>query len=100
MGVPLVMHRYEVGDLDILDLHEEHCLPLPIMYSKDRLPINRSHIPTTEDISKWPHLSDIVFPIVDSHIGLLLGNNARDICAPLEVRVGPLGSPHLTRSIL
>jgi len=41
-----------------------------------------------------------VLPVVDSDIGLLLGNNVTDVCAPLEVRVGPLGSPHLTRSLL
>ena len=100
MGSPFTMHTYEVGDLEILDLREEHCLPLPVMYTKDRMPVTRGHIPTTEDIGKWPHLSDIVLPAVDSDIGLLLGNNVTDVCAPLEVRTGPLGSPHLTRSLL
>jgi hypothetical protein len=47
MGSPFVMHTYEVGDLEILDLHEEHCLPLPIMYTKERMPVTRGHIPTT-----------------------------------------------------
>jgi len=63
---------------------QEHFLPLPIMYTKDTMPVNRNHIPTTEDISKWPRLSDIELPVVDSHIGLLPGNNAK---FPLDLKV-------------
>ena len=78
MGAPFVMYTYDVGDVEILELQPEHCLTLPILYTKERMPINIHHIPTIANIGNWTHFIDIALPVVDSHIGLLLGNNVTD----------------------
>ena len=40
------------------------------------------------------------FPEIDAEVGLLIGNNVPDAYMPLEIRTGPRGSPHATRSLL
>ena len=93
MGTPHVMRTYELRGLEIMDLNETNIVPLPTTYTKDSMPVNKSHIPTTKDIIKWPHLKDIDLPQIRGNIDLLIGNNVPDACTPLEVRAGPRGAP-------
>ena len=100
MGVPHSMHTDEIKNIEVFDLHQHNTVKLPAIYTKDKIPVTRTHIPTMEDISQWPHLEDIDLPSIDGEIGLLLGNNIPDAYSPLEVSVGPEDSPHATRSRL
>jgi hypothetical protein len=45
-------------------------------------------------------MTGVILPEVDAEIGLLLGNNVPDAYVPLEVRTGPRGSPHASRTLL
>jgi len=89
MGVRHVMNTSAVKGIHITGLDGKHVVGLPTLYTKDTIPVSKEHIPTTKDISQWPHLEGIVLPEVDAEIGLLLGNNAPDVYSPIEVLTGP-----------
>ena len=100
MGVPHNMSTYLINDIEISNIQGENTIDLPDIYTKDRIPVNHSQIPVSEDISRWEHLKGVVLPTVDAKIGLLLGNNIPDAYTPLEVKTGPRGSPHAARTLL
>jgi hypothetical protein len=83
-----------VEGLEILDMNLNNIVKMKTVYSKDKLPVKEVHIPTQQDLQKWPHLQNIKLPQVEGNIGLLIGNNVPDAYAPLKVRTGPPGSPH------
>jgi hypothetical protein len=100
MGSTQSLKTYKIQGLEIMSLDQKNSIQLLAIYSKDKIPVSKLHIPTMEDLQKWPHLHDIDLPQIDSDIGLLIGNNITDVCSPLEVRVGPAGTPYATRSAL
>ena len=100
MGMAQTIYTYELHGLALMDLQENNCIYLPAVYSKQNIPVSNSHIPTMKDLQRWPHLKDIYLPEITSDIGLLIGNNIPDVCAPLKVRVGPRGTPYATKSVL
>ncbi|VDI48901.1 Hypothetical predicted protein [Mytilus galloprovincialis] len=64
------------------------------------MPVAKTHIPTNEEIVKWPHLNNIVLPDINGTIGLMIGNNVPDAYTPYDIATGSVGSPHATRSRL
>ena len=62
------------------------------------MPVSHRHIPLQSDLNKWDHLKDVEIPEIDASIGLLIGINVPDAYSPLEIRTGPTGSPHATRT--
>lgn len=53
-------------------------IPLPDSYTREIIPANRSHIPTSDVARKWPHLENIATQFMDLNsyeIGLLIGYN-------------------------
>ena len=89
-----------VNGLEISDLKGQNLFKLPTVFTKRYIPVSKSHIPTNQDLVKWSHLSEVNLPQIDGDIGLLLGNNIPDVCAPLEVKRGESGSPMAIRSPL
>lgn len=64
---------------------------LPVTYTKDCIPINRSHIPTCETAKQWSHqeeLVDEIKPLKDCEVGLLIGYNCSRAMAPRRVILG------------
>ena len=66
-------------------------IPLPVLYSRQIMPANRSHIPTPEMAKKLPHLAGIASEFVslqNCEVGLLIGYDCsrallpRDVIAP------------------
>ena len=63
-------------------------IPLPATYSRDIIPANRSHIPTPQMATKWPHLEQIsgeLMTLSDCEIGLLIGYNCPKALLPRQV---------------
>ena len=91
---------HELKDLVVsgLDGNSENIL-IPSIYTSE-IPVSRGHIPVQKDLEKWPHLSDVVLPSLEAGIDLLIGYDIADAYTPLEVRTGPKGTPHATRSRL
>lgn len=55
-------------------------------------------MPTMSDVNHWPHLQDIHLPEIDTDIGLLIRINVPYAYSLKEIRTGPRGSPHATRT--
>ena len=91
---------YEYRDFEVYDIKLNHSVELPTAYSKDVLPVSRSHIPTQKDIEWWPHLDGVTHAVIKGNIGLLIGSIVPDAYAPLQVKTGPRGSPHAIQSQL
>ncbi|VDI57782.1 Hypothetical predicted protein [Mytilus galloprovincialis] len=100
MGTPHRMSTYALNGLQVCDIDTNSVIDLPTVYTKDKMPVAKTHIPTNEEIVKWPHLNNIVLPDIDGTIGLMIGNNVPDAYTPYDIATGPAGSPHATRSRL
>ncbi|CAC5418240.1 unnamed protein product [Mytilus coruscus] len=96
IGTPHIMHTYELNGLQVCDID----MNLPTVYTKDKMPVAKTHIPTNENLVKWSHLNNIVLPDISGTIGLMIGNNVPDTSTPYDIVTGPAGSPHATRSRL
>ncbi|XP_046577994.1 uncharacterized protein LOC124285766 [Haliotis rubra] len=100
MGSPHTMDTRVIQGLQVCDLNLENEIQMPTLYTKDNLPVSRSHIPTSDDISQYPHLRNIDIPQLDCSIELLIGNNVPDAYTPQQVRTGEQGTPHATKTRL
>ena len=83
-----------VVSLDVYDLDEENLVELPSVFSTPSLLVNEASIQQA-DIDRWPYLNDVKINVIDTSIGLLIGN---DVPKALEVKTvfgwtinGPLG---------
>ena len=98
MGLPYEMSSVALDNLQICDISMNNFVDLPRIFTKEQMPVTKSHIPTEHEIRKWPHLSKVDIPEVGAEIGLLIGNNVPDAYSPFEILTGPSGSPHGTRT--
>ncbi|XP_065097354.2 uncharacterized protein [Paramisgurnus dabryanus] len=76
---------------------------LPVTYTKDCIPVNRSHIPTCETAKQWSHLAEIadeIQPLKDCVVGLLIGYNCSRAMAPRQVLLGGDEEPYAVRTDL
>ena len=94
MGVKHTMLTHAIKNVAVCDISSTNAIRLPVLYSKDRIPVYNHQIPSNEDIAAWPHLEGVILPQVTADVGLLLGNNVPDAYSPLDVKVGPSNSPH------
>ena len=98
MGDKHYMNTHLIKGLEVCDLQGENVVALPDLYTKDHIPVSRNHIPTQEDIAKWPHMNGVVLPQIDADIGIMIGNNVPDVYTPLQLKTGPCGSPHAAKT--
>lgn len=69
-------------------------IQLPVTFSREIVPPNRSHIPTPKMASQWPHLEHIaseIPPLLNYEIGLLIGYNRPRTLYQIEV-IPPVGN--------
>ncbi|XP_050417786.2 uncharacterized protein LOC126831152, partial [Patella vulgata] len=100
MGSTHTLNSFVIHGMQVCDLTLCNTVDLPTIYTKDCIPVSHDHIPTTNDLSKWPHLSGIDIPVLNAEIGLLIGNNVPNAYSPIEVKTGPSDSPHAVLSSL
>ena len=63
-------------ELEIRSFDKNVTIDLPDTYSRDFIPTDRSHIPTSSAADKWPHLrriSHLIPPMQKCEVGLLIG---------------------------
>ena len=93
-----------VCGLEILDFHQEHVVKLPVAFTHENIPANRSQIPKPEILQQWKHLSPIADQLMpydlDIEISLLIGNNCTRVIRPREVIAGGEDEPYAQRSLL
>ena len=87
--------------LEVADLDDAHLFSLPGVLTRPHLNIGLNSLAVQEDLSVWPHLSDLDIPDVKiDDVHLLIGQDAPDILIPREVRTGSKGEPYAIRTAL
>ena len=89
---------YFIRDLVVSDLDGNHFVHLPRLYTISEIPVNKSDVPTQEDVDKRPHLDGEFIPQVVDEIGLLIASNVAKALDPLEVNYSQNGGPYATRT--
>lgn len=89
--------------LQVRGINSDTKIKLPTTYTRDYIPSNRSHIPTSATARAWPHLehlADEMSPELDCEIGLLIGYNCPQALLPRDVIMGDEDQPYVQRSAL
>lgn len=92
-----------VNGLQVRGLNSEFSVQLQQAYTRDFIPIDKSHIPTKVTALQWPHLQHLstkLPPLQDCEVGLLIGCDCPSVLAPLEVIMGDENEPFAQRTVL
>lgn len=100
MGNSQKLNAYVINGLQVAGIASKQVVDLPNVYTKEFMPVTKEHIPTQDEIQKWPHLASIPIPQIHAEIGIMIGNNVPDAYTPFDLVTGPHGSPHATRTRL
>ncbi|XP_057677992.1 uncharacterized protein LOC130907200 [Corythoichthys intestinalis] len=98
-----VVKSQRVQGLQVRGLNSETKIKLPKTYTRDYIPANRSHIPTSSTAKSWPHLkhlADEMSPELDCEVGLLIGYDCPQALLPRKVVMGNENQPYAQRSVL
>ena len=91
----------EAFSLEVSDASGSNSHLLPMVLSRSSLPISKDSIPHWEDVSKYPHLSDLALPVPDiSEVTLIIGLDNAECLMPSNVIRGPSGQPFAVQTIL
>lgn len=102
-GKDTVLTSESVSGLRVRGYSSAIQVNLLVAYTKDCIPVNRSHIPTCETANQWSHLAEIVDeiqPLKDCVVGLLIGYNCSRAMAPRQVLLGGDEEPYAVRTDL
>lgn len=97
VGRDPLMSSKRVSGLRVRGFNSMSDLELPPAYTKQCIPVDRAHIPTSETARHWKHLStltDKIPPLQDCEIGLFIGYNCSRALAPREVILGADNEPY------
>ncbi|XP_054868580.1 uncharacterized protein LOC129349422 [Amphiprion ocellaris] len=98
-----IVSSYKLKDLQVRGMNSEMRIKLPTTYTRDYIPANRSHIPTSQTAENWSHLKHLskeMAPKLDCEVGLLIGYNCPQALLPLEVVSGERNQPFAQKSLL
>ncbi|XP_048020447.1 uncharacterized protein LOC125251470 [Megalobrama amblycephala] len=99
----VVMPSEKVSGLKVRGFSSPVVLNLPPAYTKDSIPVNRTHIPTCDTARHWKHLSTIadkIPPLQDCEVGLLIGYSCPKALAPKQVILGGDDEPYAVHTDL
>ena len=98
-----IIHCDRVSGLQVRGFASSVRIPLPPTYTREYIPVDKSHIPTREAAKQWPHLEVIVDelpPIQSCEVGLLIGYNCPQALLPREILSGDQNQPFAQRTDL
>lgn len=98
-----IVSSHKLIDLQVRGMNSETRIKLPTTYTRDYIPANRSHIPTSKTAENWfhlKHLSKEMAPKLDCEVGLLIGYNCPQALLPLEVVSGERDQPFAQKTLL
>ena len=93
-----ILHGLEVSDMDRTTI-----IPLPEVYTQDKIPADPNQRITQEDISPWSYLQDVELSTHQDdmdHVGILIGNNIPKAWEPFKVINSQNGGPYACRTSL
>lgn len=82
----------KVSGLSVRGLSDTQVVSLPPVYTRQSIPVDRSHFPCSVMSRNWPHLQRVVdqlSPVMDIEVGLLIGYNCPRALLPREVVPAP-----------
>nr|XP_021322660.1 uncharacterized protein LOC108179640 [Danio rerio] len=94
---------HKVSGLQVRGHNSEKIIHLPAVFTREFIPVNRSHIPTSDTALKWPHLEQLankIPPALDCEVGLLIGYNCQQALLPKEILFGEENHPYAQRTDL
>ncbi|XP_057686666.1 uncharacterized protein LOC130912537 [Corythoichthys intestinalis] len=103
LGKDAVVPSERVSGLKVRGYNSSETIELPPAYTKDCIPVNRSHIPTCETARHWNHLKELVNEIpsqLECEVGLLIGYSCSKALAPRQVILGEEKEPFAVRTAL
>ncbi|XP_057694568.1 uncharacterized protein LOC130917316 isoform X2 [Corythoichthys intestinalis] len=98
-----IVSSHKMKDLQVRGMNSETRIKLPTTYTRNYIPANRSHIPTSKTAENWSHLKHLaseMAPKLDCDVGLLIGYNCPQALLPLEVISGERDQPFALKSLL
>ncbi len=94
------MFQHECVDLEASGLETDIFYKLPEVLTQKRMPVSADNIVTKGDIAKWPYLSKVRIPCIQSEVDLLIGSNAPKMLEPWEVINSHGNGPYAIRTAL
>ncbi|KAM7380993.1 hypothetical protein PAMP_004254 [Pampus punctatissimus] len=93
----------KLTNLQVRGYNLDKRIPLPSLFTREFIPADREHIPTSQTAQKWPHLEELVDkipPPLDCEVGLLIGYNCQQALLPREILSGEESYPYAQRTDL
>ncbi|KAJ8369824.1 hypothetical protein SKAU_G00098520 [Synaphobranchus kaupii] len=103
MGKDSVVKSERVSGLSVRGFSSQSTIDLPPAYTRDFIPLERSHIPTPDTVKRWKHLNSIAHEIpkrMDCEVGLLIGYDCSRALAPRHVITGGDYEPYAIKTDL
>ncbi|KAL3973900.1 serine/threonine kinase 17 [Sarotherodon galilaeus] len=103
LGKDVVVPSERISGLKVRGYNSSEMIELPPAYTKECIPVNRSHIPTCETARRWNHLKEIrneIPPQLECEVGLLIGYSCSKALAPKQVILGGENEPYAVRTAL
>ena len=97
------MFRATVSGLRVRGFSSHSFVNLPPAYTRDFIPLERTHIPTPATAKRWKHLNAIAQEIpqlLDCKVGLLIGYDCSRALTPRQVITGGDEEPYAIRTDL
>nr|XP_055049264.1 uncharacterized protein LOC129434357 [Misgurnus anguillicaudatus] len=98
-----IVSSQKLSNLQVRGFYSGKKISLPPTYTREFIPVNRTHIPTDETAKAWSHLEHLqekVAPLQDCEVGLLIGYNCSQALLPREVVSGKENQPYAQRTDL
>lgn len=75
-------------------------MELPEVCTQNNMPVSTENITTEKDLPKWPYLSNIKIPEINSEVEMLKGTNTPKVMEPWEVVNSCENGPYAVRTLL
>lgn len=102
-AVNTLITRKKARGLQVRGFHSDHKVQMQQAYTRDFIPVDKSHIPTRSTTLQWSHLRHLKHelpPLQDCEVGLLIGYDCPSALAPLEVITGCESESFPQRTVL
>ena len=94
------MKSFIINGIQVSDMEESSFISLPAVYTLNTIPVSRDDIPKASELKIWSHLRELETPVIDSEIGLMIGNNVPEAMEPWDVIHGNKGEPFAVKTKL
>ncbi|XP_053363240.1 uncharacterized protein LOC128533064 [Clarias gariepinus] len=98
-----VIQSQRLKGLQVRGFYSNQRISLPSTFTREFIPANQDHIPTSETAKAWSHLKHLqaeIAPLQECVVGLLIGYNCSQALLPREIVSGKDDEPYAQRTDL